>query len=77
VDEKGEKKYLKEILESLKKRERIQILAVSNGRVVGNGAMSIHVYEKFGFKECGRIPKSLFYKGEYVDEIVMVKTFDL
>ncbi|MBI4974025.1 GNAT family N-acetyltransferase [Candidatus Roizmanbacteria bacterium] len=30
-----------------------------------------HLYEKFGFKEFGRLPKGVFYKGEYVDHIYM------
>lgn len=30
-----------------------------------------HVYEKVGFRECGRFPKRYFYKGEYVDQILM------
>jgi RimJ/RimL family protein N-acetyltransferase len=34
---------------------------------------AIHVYEKLGFKETGRIPKKLVKNGKYVDEILMVK----
>ena len=32
-----------------------------------------HLYEKYGFKELGRLPKSIFYKDEYVDEIYMYR----
>ena len=32
-----------------------------------------HLYEKFGFKEFGRLPKAILYKGEYVDEIYMYR----
>lgn len=32
-----------------------------------------HLYKKFGFKEFGRLPKSIFYKGEYIDEIYMYR----
>ncbi len=33
----------------------------------------IHVYEKVGFVEVGRIPKKALFHGELVDEIIMVK----
>lgn len=32
-----------------------------------------HLYEKFGFKEFGRLPKGVFYKGKYVDEVYMYR----
>lgn len=32
-----------------------------------------HLYEKFGFREFGRLPKGIFYKGKYVDEIYMCR----
>jgi RimJ/RimL family protein N-acetyltransferase len=32
---------------------------------------AIHVYEKVGFKEVGRIPKAIFKWGQYLDEIIM------
>ncbi len=34
---------------------------------------AVHVYEKAGFKEVGRVPKAFFKDGSYVDQIVMVK----
>ena len=33
-----------------------------------------YVYEKVGFRECGRIPQRIFKNDQYIDEIVMVKT---
>ena len=35
--------------------------------------LAIRMYEKFGFKEFGRLPKAILYKGEYVDEIYMYR----
>lgn len=32
-----------------------------------------HLYKKFGFKEFGRLPKGIHYKGEYVDEVYMYR----
>lgn len=29
------------------------------------------LYSKLGFKECGRLPKSILHKGEYVDNVTM------
>ena len=36
-----------------------------------NNKRAQHVYQKIGFKECGRFPKMYFYKGQYVDQIMM------
>ena len=41
-------------------------------RVFGSNAPAIHVYEKLGFRECGRIPGGIRYRGDYVDEVLMV-----
>ena len=35
-----------------------------------------HVYEKFGFRECGRIPGEIYKNGQYIDHITMVKILD-
>lgn len=32
-----------------------------------------NLYHSLGFVDCGRIPKAVLYKGEYLDELVMVK----
>lgn len=34
---------------------------------------AIHVYEKLGFVQTGRIPKKYFKGGKYIDEIIMAK----
>lgn len=33
---------------------------------------ALSLYQKLGFREVGRIPKSLFYKNQYVDEVIMI-----
>lgn len=38
-----------------------------------NNPRGLHLYEKFGFKEVGRIPGKYLYKGEYIDSVEMVK----
>ena len=35
-----------------------------------------HVYEKLGFRECGRIPGQIYKNGQYIDHITMVKVLD-
>jgi putative acetyltransferase len=38
----------------------------TNGRAV-------HVYEKLGFVQTGRVPKKHFKEGQYIDEVIMTK----
>ena len=43
-------------------------------KVVSGNDRAIHLYEKFGFTECGRIPNANKYDdGTYSDEIIMAK----
>jgi RimJ/RimL family protein N-acetyltransferase len=37
---------------------------------------AIHVYEKVGFVQTGRIPKKYFKEGVYIDEIIMTKLLE-
>ncbi len=39
--------------------------------VFGNNERALYVYRDVGFKECGRIPAGIFYKGEYIDDVLM------
>ena len=34
---------------------------------------ALNLYRKMGFKEVGRIPKAIFWKGRYVDDIKMAR----
>ena len=43
-------------------------LAVLEGNLRG-----IHLYKKLDFSEYGRLPKAYYYKGKFVDEILMYK----
>ncbi len=40
--------------------------------VFNKNAIAIKLYKSVGFKEVARIPEKIFYKGEYVDEVVMM-----
>ncbi len=39
--------------------------------VMANNSRAFHLYKKFGFREWGRCPERLRYRGEYVDLIEM------
>lgn len=41
--------------------------------VFGDNPIAKHMYESFGFKEFGRLPKGILHKGNYVDHIYMYK----
>jgi RimJ/RimL family protein N-acetyltransferase len=41
--------------------------------VFANNPRAIHVYERTGFKEAGRIPKKMLRKGKFIDSIVMAR----
>ena len=37
---------------------------------------AIHVYEKMGFKETGRIPKGIKRNGKYIDQVIMTQELE-
>jgi len=39
--------------------------------VFSGNERAIHVYEKVGFRETGRVPKMIYKNGEYKDHIIM------
>ena len=41
--------------------------------VFGDNSLAEDMYEKFGFKEYGRLPQGVLHKGKYVDHIYMYK----
>ena len=41
--------------------------------VFSTNTRAIHVYEKLGFHECGRIPGEFVKNGKYIDRITMIK----
>lgn len=54
-------------------KKSIPGLRIINLEVFANNPMAKELYKKVGFKEWGTLPKAIFYKGEYVDEISMYK----
>ena len=56
--------------EAEEKLPSLQIVVLS---LFASNAKAREMYEKFGFKEYGRLPKGLLYKGEYIDHEFMYK----
>jgi len=62
-----------ELLKTLINRAKAVGLEILTLRVFSSNTRAIHVYEKTGFHETGRIPNGRFKDGRYFDEIIMVK----
>jgi RimJ/RimL family protein N-acetyltransferase len=54
-------------------RVGLKVLVLS---VFATNKRAIHVYEKVGFVQTGRVPKKHFREGKYVDEIAMAKLLE-
>jgi RimJ/RimL family protein N-acetyltransferase len=55
------------------KRIGLKVLVLS---VFATNKRAIHVYEKVGFVQTGRVPKKHFKEGKYIDEIAMAKLLE-
>lgn len=47
---------------------KLKLLVLSTFKV---NARAIHLYQKMGFKKCGRWPRGVSYKGRYIDNVLM------
>ena len=54
-------------------RVGLKVLVLS---VFANNECGIHVYEKVGFVQTGRVPKKHFKEGKYIGEIAMAKLLE-
>jgi len=50
------------------KKERLKIILLA---VYENNLPAIALYKKLGFKEVGRTPKGVYWKGKYIDDVRM------
>jgi len=62
-----------EMMKILIDQARVMDLKVLTLTVFATNKRAIHVYEKVGFKETGRIPKGIYRNGKYIDRIIMTK----
>ena len=65
------KKLIKLVIdEAIKNLPQARIITLG---VFGNNPLAMGMYKKFGFKEFGKLPEGILYKGQYVDHIYMYK----
>jgi RimJ/RimL family protein N-acetyltransferase len=62
-----------EMMRTLVKESRKAGLKTIQLEVFANNQRAIHVYEKTGFKEAGRIAKKMLRNGKFIDSIVMAR----
>jgi len=65
------KKFMQLVLEEAEKN--IPQLRIITLGVFGDNPLAKSIYEKFGFKEYGRLPKGSLHKEKYVDHILMYR----
>ena len=51
-------------------------LKVLTLQVFATNERAVHVYEKVGFIQTGKVPKKHFREGQYVDEVIMTKLIE-
>ncbi len=61
------------MMRTLIKESRKAGLKTIQLEVFANNPRAIHVYERTGFKEAGRIPKKMLRNGKFIDSIVMAR----
>jgi len=61
------------MMRTLVKESRKAGLKTIQLEVFANNPRAIHVYERTGFKEAGRIPKKMLRNGKFIDSIVMAR----
>jgi len=62
-----------EMMRTLVKESRKAGLKTIQLEVFANNPRAIHVYERTGFKEAGRIPKKMLRNGKFIDSIIMAR----
>ncbi|MHA2300754.1 MAG: N-acetyltransferase family protein [Candidatus Thorarchaeota archaeon] len=65
-----------EMLQQLITQAQKRSLKILTMGVFSTNKRAKHVYEKLGFRECGRIPSEIYKNGQYIDHILMVKILD-
>ncbi len=63
-------KLMDELLQEAK-RQGLKVIILD---VYEKNTPALNLYRKMGFKEVGRIPKAVFWRGEYMDDIKMAIT---
>ena len=64
------------LIEALLKEAKKQGLKVIILDVYEKNLPALNLYKRMGFKEVGRIPKAVYWKGEYIDDIKMARILE-
>lgn len=59
--------------EAIKNMPQLRIITMG---VFEYNPVAMTMYKNFGFKEFGRLPKGIFYKGKYIDHIYLYKNVE-
>jgi RimJ/RimL family protein N-acetyltransferase len=65
-----------EIMKTLVEHARKTGLKVLTLSAFATNQRAIHVYEKIGFMETGKVPKRHFRDGQYIDEVIMTNLLE-
>ena len=65
-----------EMVKALIEQAGVMGLKVITLSAFATNKRAIHVYEKVGFVQTGRIPKKFFKDDEYIDEMIMTKVLE-
>jgi len=65
-----------EMMKRLVEQSQKMGLKVLTLTAFASNSRAIHVYEKFGFAETGRVPKKHFKDGHYIDQVIMTKVME-
>jgi RimJ/RimL family protein N-acetyltransferase len=65
-----------EMMKTLVEQAEALGLKVLTLHVFATNKLAVHVYEKVGFVQTGKIPKKHFREGRYIDEVIMTKLID-
>ena len=63
----------REMMRTLVKESRRAGLKTIQLEVFANNPRAIHVYEKTGFRQSGRVPKKMLRSGKFIDSIIMTR----
>lgn len=65
-----------EMMKTLVEQAATMGLKVLTLQVFATNARAVHVYEKAGFVQTGRVPMKHFREGQYIDEVLMTKLIE-
>jgi len=65
-----------EMIKTLIEHARAMGLKVLTLAAFAANQRALHVYQKLGFAQVGRIPRKYFKEGRYIDEVLMAKVLE-